>query len=118
MQNKIEVLKILKLEGLNNKLKRPLYLDSAKSAGYSVKDTFAVVRRIKKGNHRHPLPTKGRAPSKYYSYYSAKLSGKRIAEQRVLSKFINCKVIGSYKIFHHSGFNYYELILKPYASTS
>lgn len=101
---------IVKL-GTFKKINRPIHLDRAKSVGYTVKNCFSVVGFYKKGNKRHPLPTKGRKPASYYSRYSGKLNGLKITKQRVKKKFCNTSIVGGYKLLHHNGNNYYEIIL-------
>jgi ribosomal protein L15E len=97
--------------GTYKKLSRPINLIRAKNIGYQVNSSFSVVGFYKKGNKRHPLPTKGRKPTAYYSRYSGRLSGLRITKERVQRKFSNTLLKGGYKLLHHNGYNYYEIIL-------
>jgi ribosomal protein L15E len=112
--NRVYYINVLKKTPLETKLEKPIKLDSAKGANYKISKTFTILTRYKKGNRKHSLPTKGRTHSKYYSVYSGKLSGLSIVKKRVIKKFVNCKVIGGYKLIVHGHYNYYELVLSPY----
>ena len=107
-----ELVTHIKAQKLFSKLCKPVSLHSAKRVGYSSGKTFCIIAAYRQGNHAHPLPTKGRTHTSYYSRYSSKLSGLQIVKGRALQKFKNCTVVGGYKLVSHASRNYYELVLR------
>ena len=95
------------------RIENPSRLDRARSLGYKAKQGFVVVRsRVGRGGMRKHRPVAGRRP-KHIGVVHIKQSNsmKKVAERRVLEKFINLKVIGSYFLYSDGMYSWYEVLL-------
>src|SRR5579872_1016858 len=92
---------------------RPSRIQRARRLGYKAKQGIVVVRmRVGKGNMRKKRPVAGRRP-KHLGVLRIKpaLSMQRVAERRVLERFPNLKLLGSYYLFQDGIYLWYEVIL-------
>jgi large subunit ribosomal protein L15e len=95
------------------RLDRPSRLDRARALGYKAKQGFVVVRvRVSKGGMRKQRPRSGRRP-KHLGVVKIKQaeSMKKVAERRVLKKYPNMELRGSYYVFEDGRYYWFECIL-------
>ncbi len=95
------------------RIERPSRLFKARQLGYKAKQGVVVVRmRVGRGNMRKKRPVAGRRP-KLLGVLRIKpaLSMQRVAERRVLERFPNLKLLGSYYLFQDGIYLWYEVIL-------
>jgi large subunit ribosomal protein L15e len=95
------------------RLEHPTRLNRARSLGYKAKQGFVVVRiKISRGGMRQKRPTSGRRP-KHLGTLKIKghFSSQDTADRRVLEKFPNTELIGSYPVYQDGRFIWYEVIL-------
>ncbi len=95
------------------RLDRPTRLDRARRLGYKAKQGFIVVRvRVSKGGMRKQRPRSGRRP-KHLGVVKIKQaeSMKIVAERRVLKKYPNMELRGSYYVFEDGRYYWFECIL-------
>jgi len=95
------------------RLERPTRLDRARRLGYKAKQGFIVVRvRVSKGGMRKQRPRSGRRP-KHLGVVKIKQaeSMKIVAERRVLKKYPNMELRGSYYVFEDGRYYWFECIL-------
>ncbi|MGI0066349.1 MAG: 50S ribosomal protein L15, partial [Nitrosotalea sp.] len=86
------------------RVERPSRIQRARRLGYKAKQGIVVVRmRVGKGNMRKKRPVAGRRP-KHLGVLRIKpaLSMQRVAERRVLERFPNMNLLGSYYV-HQDG---------------
>ena len=90
----------------------PLNIVRARSLGYKAKKGYIIARvRVVRGGKQRPQIKKGRRPK---ANRRKKVIGKSyqwIAEEKANRKFINCEVIGSYKLAKDGQYDYFEIIL-------
>ncbi len=92
---------------------RPSRIQRARRLGYKAKQGIVVVRmRVGKGNMRKKRPVAGRRP-KHLGVLRIKpaLSMQNVAERRVLERFPNMKLLGSYYLYQDGLYLWYEVIL-------
>jgi large subunit ribosomal protein L15e len=92
---------------------RPSRLQKARRLGYKAKQGIVVVRmRVGRGNMRKKRPVAGRRP-KHLGVLRIKpaLSMQRVAERRVLERYPNMKLLGSYYLYQDGVYLWYEVIL-------
>lgn len=95
------------------RLDRPTRLNRARSLGYKAKQGFVVVRiKLTRGGMRQKRPTSGRRP-KHLGTVKIKghFSSQDTAERRVLEKYPNTELIGSYPVYQDGRFIWYEVIV-------
>ena len=95
------------------RLERPTRLDRARSLGYKAKQGYVVVRiKITRGGMRQKRPTSGRRP-KHMGVLKIKghFSSSDTAERRVLEKFPNTVLVGSYPVYEDGRFIWFEVIV-------
>ncbi len=95
------------------RLERPMRLDRARSLGYKAKQGYVVVRiKLTRGGMRQKRPTSGRRP-KHMGTLKIKghFSSQDTAENRVLEKYPNTELVGSYPVYQDGRFIWYEVIL-------
>jgi large subunit ribosomal protein L15e len=95
------------------RIKRPTRLDRAKALGYKAKQGIVVVRiKISRGGMRQKRPTSGRRP-KHMGTVKIKghFSSQDTAERRVLEKYPNAMLLGSYPVYQDGRFIWHEVIL-------
>ena len=98
-------------EGTITRAERPTRIDRARSLGYKAKEGYVVVRvRVKKGLRKKPK-TGGRRPKTSGRFYSTRLSGQVIGEQKVARKYKNCEVLNSYYVGEDGSYKWFECIL-------
>ncbi len=94
------------------KIEKPLRLDRARSLGYKAKKGIVVVRvKILRGGRRKTRPKKGRRSKRMGIRKILKMNYKEVAEQRVIRKYKNMEVVGSYAIGKDGRHYFYEVIL-------
>lgn len=92
---------------------RPSRLQKARRLGYKAKQGIVVVRmRVGRGNMRRKRPVAGRRP-KHLGVLRIKpaLSMQRVAERRVLERYPNMKLLGSYYLYQDGIYLWYEVIM-------
>jgi large subunit ribosomal protein L15e len=95
------------------RLERPSRLDRARTLGYKAKQGIIVVRaRVSRGGMRRKRPTSGRRP-KHMGVLKIKsnVPAQAVAERRVLEKYPNMKVLGSYLIWKDGRHAWYECVM-------
>ncbi len=95
------------------RLEHPTRLNRARSLGFKAKQGFAVVRiKITRGGMRQQRPRSGRRP-KHMGTVKIKghFSSQDTAERRVLEKYPNTELIGSYPVYQDGRFIWFEVIL-------
>jgi len=95
------------------RVERPSRIQRARRLGYKAKQGIVVVRmRVGKGNMRKKRPVAGRRP-KHLGVLRIKpaLSMQNVAERRVLERFPNMKLLGSYYLYQDGLYLWYEVIL-------
>ncbi len=95
------------------RIDRPSRLQKARQLGYKAKQGIVVVRmRVGRGNMRRKRPVAGRRP-KHLGVLRIKpaLSMQRVAERRVLERYPNMKLLGSYYLYQDGVYLWYEVVL-------
>jgi len=95
------------------RIERPSRIQRARRLGYKAKQGIVVVRmRVGKGNMRKKRPVAGRRP-KHLGVLRIKpaLSMQRVAERRVLERYPNMNLLGSYYLYQDGLYLWYEVIL-------
>jgi large subunit ribosomal protein L15e len=102
------------------RLEHPTRLDRARALGYKAKQGFVVVRiKITRGGMRQKRPTSGRRP-KHLGTVKIKghFSSQDTAERRVLEKYPNSRLIGSYPVYQDGRYIWFEVIAVDLGSPS
>lgn len=95
------------------RIEKPSRIQRARRLGYKAKQGIVVVRmRVGKGNMRKKRPVAGRRP-KHLGVLRIKpaLSMQKVAERRVLERFPNMQLLGSYYLHQDGLYLWYEVIL-------
>jgi len=95
------------------RIEKPSRLQRARRLGYKAKQGIIVVRmRVGTGGMRKPRPTGGRRP-KHLGVVRIKADDnmKTVAERRVLERYPNMKLLGSYFIYKDGMHYWFEVIL-------
>lgn len=95
------------------RLSRPTRLDRARALGYKAKQGFVIVRiKVTRGGMRQKRPVSGRRP-KHMGVLKIKghFSSQDTANRRVVEKYPNTKLIGSYPVYQDGRFIWYEVVL-------
>jgi large subunit ribosomal protein L15e len=95
------------------RLDRPTRLDRARALGYKAKQGYAVVRiKVTRGGMRQKRPTSGRRP-KHMGTLKIKghFSSQDTANRRVLEKYPNAELVGSYPVYQDGRFIWYEVVV-------
>ena len=95
------------------RIEKPSRLQRARRLGYKAKQGIIVVRmRVGTGGMRKPRPTGGRRP-KHLGVVRIKADDnmKSVAERRVLERYPNMKLLGSYFIYKDGMHYWFEVIL-------
>ena len=100
-------------ENAVNRIERPSRLLRAKRLGYKAKQGIIVIRmRVGTGGMRKQRPRGGRRPKHLgVTRIKADDSMKTVAERRVLEKYPNMKLLGSYFLYKDGKHYWYEVIL-------
>ena len=95
------------------RVERPSRLLRAKRLGYKAKQGIIVVRmRVGTGGMRRQRPRGGRRPKHLgVTRIKADDSMKVVAERRVLERYPNMKLLGSYYLYKDGMYYLYEVIL-------
>ena len=92
---------------------KPSRITRAKRLGYKAKQGIIVVRmRVGTGGMRKKRPRGGRRPKHLgVTRIKADVSMKQVAERRVLEKYPNMKLFGSYFLYKDGMYYWFEVIL-------
>ena len=104
---------IWRKENALTRIERPSRISRARRLGYKAKQGIIVVRmRLEAGGMRKQRPTGGRRPKHLgVTRIKAAVSMKQVAERRVLERYPNMKLFGSYFLYKDSMFYWFEVIL-------
>ena len=95
------------------RIDRPSRIERARRLGYKAKQGIVVIRmRVGTGGMRKQRPTGGRRP-KHLGVTRIKADDdmKTVAERRVLERYPNMKLLGSYYIYKDGKHYWFEVIL-------
>ena len=100
-------------ENAVTRIERPSRLLRAKRLGYKAKQGIIVIRmRVGTGGMRKQRPRGGRRPKHLgVTRIKADDSMKTVAERRVLERYPNMKLLGSYFLYKDGKHYWYEVIL-------
>ena len=92
---------------------KPSRIIRARRLGYKAKQGIVVVRmRVGTGGMRKQRPRGGRRPKHLgVTRIKAAVSMKQVAERRVLERYRNMKLLGSYFLYKDGMHYWYEIIL-------
>tara|TARA_B100001123_G_scaffold110430_1_gene128551 strand:+ start:800 stop:1258 length:459 start_codon:yes stop_codon:yes gene_type:complete len=95
------------------RIERPSRLLRARRLGYKAKQGIIVIRmRVGTGGMRRQRPRGGRRPKHLgVTRIKADDSMKSVAERRVVEKYPNMKILGSYFLYKDGKHYWYEVIL-------
>lgn len=95
------------------RLDRPSRPQRARRLGYKAKQGVVVVRmRVGTGGMRRQRPRGGRRPKHLgVTRIKADVSMKQVAERRVLERYPNMRLLGSYYIYKDGAHYWFEVIL-------
>ncbi len=95
------------------RIEKPSRIQRARRLGYKAKQGIIVVRmRVGTGGMRKQRPRGGRRPKHLgVTRIKADVSMKQVAENRVLEKFPNMKLLGSYFVYKDGIHYWFEVIL-------
>jgi large subunit ribosomal protein L15e len=95
------------------RIEKPSRIQRARRLGYKAKQGIVVVRmRVGTGGMRKQRPRAGRRPKHLgVTRIKADVSMKQVAERRVLERYPNMKLLGSYFIYKDGMHYWFEVIL-------
>ena len=95
------------------RIDKPSRIQRARRLGYKAKQGIVVVRmRVGTGGMRKQRPRAGRRPKHLgVTKIKAAVNMKTVAENRVLERYRNMKLLGSYFIYKDGMHYWYEVIL-------
>ena len=95
------------------RIEKPSRILRARRLGYKAKQGIIVVRmRVGTGGMRRKRPTGGRRPKHLgVTRIKAAVNMKQVAERRVLERYPNMALLGSYFIYKDGRHYWYEVIL-------
>ena len=95
------------------RIEKPSRILRARRLGYKAKQGFIVVRmRVGTGGMRKKRPTGGRRPKHLgVTRIKAAVNMRQVAERRVLERYPNMSLLGSYFIYKDGMHYWYEVIL-------
>ena len=95
------------------RIEKPSRILRARRLGYKAKQGIIVIRmRVGTGGMRRKRPTGGRRPKHLgVTRIKADVSMKQVAERRVLERYPNMTLLGSYYIYKDGMHYWYEVIL-------
>jgi large subunit ribosomal protein L15e len=92
---------------------KPTNPPRAHALGYKARKDFMVARvRIKRGKRSRPKPDQGRKPGRNRKFVNPGISLQHYAEQKVLRRFPNLKVLNSYIVGEDGMYKYFEVIMQ------
>ena len=111
---------IWRKEDAVTRVDKPSRLLRAKRLGYKAKQGIIVVRmRVGTGGMRRERPRGGRRPKHLgVTRIKADDSMKKVAERRVLERYPNMKLLGSYFLYKDGKHYWYEVIIADPAHPS
>ncbi len=100
-------------ENAVTRIEKPSRIQKARRLGYKAKQGIIVVRmRVGTGGMRRKRPRSGRRPKHLgVTRIKADVSMKEVAERRVLERYPNMKLLGSYYLYKDGMHYWYEIIL-------
>ncbi len=95
------------------RIDKPSRIQRARRLGYKAKQGIIVIRmRVGTGGMRRKRPRGGRRPKHLgVTRIKADVSMKQVAENRVLEKYPNMKLLGSYFVYKDGMHYWFEVIL-------
>ncbi|MDX1533607.1 MAG: 50S ribosomal protein L15e [Nitrosopumilaceae archaeon] len=95
------------------RIDKPSRIQRARRLGYKAKQGIVVIRmRVGTGGMRRQRPRGGRRPKHLgVTRIKADDSMKKVAERRVLEKYPNMKLLGSYFVYKDGAHYWFEVIL-------
>ena len=95
------------------RIEKPSRLQRARRLGYKAKQGIIVVRmRVGTGGMRKQRPRGGRRPKHLgVTRIKADVSMKQVAERRVMERYPNMKLLGSYFVYKDGMHYWFEIIL-------
>ena len=95
------------------RIAKPSRISRARRLGYKAKQGIVVVRmRVGTGGMRKQRPRGGRRPKHLgVTRIKADVSMKQVAERRVLERYRNMKLFGSYFLYKDGMYYWFEVIL-------
>jgi len=104
---------IWRKENAVTRIDKPSRITRARRLGYKAKQGITVVRmRVGTGGMRKQRPRGGRRPKHLgVTRIKAAVSMKQVAERRVLERYPNMKLFGSYFLYKDSLYHWFEVIL-------
>lgn len=95
------------------RIDKPTRIQRARRVGYKAKQGIVVVRmRVGTGGMRKQRPVAGRRPKHLgVVRIKADISMKQVAENRVLKRYPNMKLLGSYFLYKDGMHYWFEVIL-------
>ena len=95
------------------RIDRPSRIARARRLGYKAKQGIVVVRmRVGTGGMRKQRPRAGRRPKHLgVTRIKADVSMRKVAERRVLERYPNMKLLGSYFLYKDGAHYWFEIIL-------
>ena len=95
------------------RIEKPSRIQRARRLGYKAKQGIVVIRmRVGTGGMRRQRPRGGRRPKHLgVTRIKADDSMKKVAERRVLEKYPNMKLLGSYFVYKDGAHYWFEVIL-------
>ena len=100
-------------ENAVTRIEKPSRIQRARRLGYKAKQGIIVVRmRVGTGGMRRKRPRSGRRPKHLgVTRIKADVSMKAVADRRVLERYPNMKLLGSYYLYKDGMYYWYEVIL-------
>jgi len=100
-------------ENAVNRVEKPSRIARARRLGYKAKQGIIVIRmRVGTGGMRKQRPRGGRRPKHLgVTKIKADVSMKQVAERRVLERYPNMKLLGSYFLYKDGMHYWFEVIL-------
>jgi large subunit ribosomal protein L15e len=100
-------------ENAVTRIEKPSRIQRARRLGYKAKQGIIVVRmRVGTGGMRRKRPRSGRRPKHLgVTRIKADVSMKQVADRRVLERYPNMKLLGSYYLYKDGMHYWFEVIL-------
>ena len=100
-------------ENAVTRVEKPSRIARARRLGYKAKQGIIVIRmRVGTGGMRKERPRRGRRPKHLgVTKIKADVSMKQVAERRVLERYPNMKLLGSYFLYKDGMHYWFEVIL-------
>jgi large subunit ribosomal protein L15e len=100
-------------ENAVTRIEKPSRIQKARRLGYKAKQGIVVVRmRVGTGGMRRKRPRSGRRPKHLgVTRIKADVSMKQVADRRVLERYPNMKLLGSYYLYKDGMHYWFEVIL-------